>query len=227
MEYKRLFLTYPQSGKTIHKTKSLNRGIKKCYEEFKEFNDIGEGFFIVTDLNDNYEYKFKVKNSKIYRVNKQQGGAIPIPPTQDSSTFKHIIPDLSTKFSDIIKQTPTQTKDPINYFEPIEIKDPINYFEPIELKKEINPANTKFNVTITPNISSTKQNISSVNNKQSVICSQIKRSVSNLSLEHDKDYREVMKRLDQLGRKIEKVDSKLDKINEDKINGTDEWCIFM
>lgn len=78
MNHKRFLLTYPHRGNVIHKSKSLKKAVKKCYNEFKNINDINEGLFAVTDLDDNIEYKFKIKNNKIYHMkknnHKQQGG---------------------------------------------------------------------------------------------------------------------------------------------------------
>ena len=64
-------MTYPHKGSVIFKSRSLNKVAKRCYKEFKNLNDKKEGIFIVTDLDNNVEYQFKVKNKKIYNLNNQ------------------------------------------------------------------------------------------------------------------------------------------------------------
>ena len=65
-KYHKYQLTYPHVGSTIYKSKSMGKAVKKCYNEFKNLNDLKEGMFGVTDLNNNIEYKFKAQNKKIY-----------------------------------------------------------------------------------------------------------------------------------------------------------------
>jgi hypothetical protein len=77
-KYNRYLLTYPDKGSKIHKSKSLEKGVKKCYREFRRLTDINEGLFAVTDLDNNIEYQLKIKKNKIYHVkNKQVGGVVP------------------------------------------------------------------------------------------------------------------------------------------------------
>lgn len=75
---KRYILSYPLSGKKIHKADNINTGVRKCYNEFKKISDIDEGLFSVTDLDDQTEYKFKVKNKNIINLSEenQDGGAV-------------------------------------------------------------------------------------------------------------------------------------------------------
>ena len=65
-KYHKYQLTYPYVGTTVYRSKSMTKAVKKCYNEFKHLNDINEGMFAITDLDDNMEYKFKAQNKKIY-----------------------------------------------------------------------------------------------------------------------------------------------------------------
>jgi len=76
-KYNRYQLSFPYEGSKIYKTKLLNRAVKKCYREYININDIKEGMFCVTNIDDNTEYRFKVKNNKIYKIN-QNGGEQPV-----------------------------------------------------------------------------------------------------------------------------------------------------
>ncbi len=63
-KYHRYILTYPYIGSTIYCYKSVDKVAKKCYNNLKNIQNIKytkEGVFIITDLSDNIEYKFKVK----------------------------------------------------------------------------------------------------------------------------------------------------------------------
>ncbi len=214
MEYKRLFLTYPRKGTKIHKTKSLSRGIRKCYEEFKEFNDedIGEGSFVVTDLNDNCEYKFKIKNKKIYHVrqnntNYQKGGY------QDPDPELKQDQDL-TNGGALKIQNEDLTKKSI-YTKNIEM--PIgkqtwgakfDLYKP-DKKKTITPVDTPIITGVAASVSP-------------------KKIIFEKSYNSNTDHKEIIKKLDQLSNKIEKVDKKLIELNEDKkTDAKNGWCIFM
>jgi hypothetical protein len=72
----RLQLTYPYEGNKIYKTTSFREGVRKCYKEYRTYNDINDGLFFVTDLDKKSEYKFNAKNDVLFKVNNktQKGG---------------------------------------------------------------------------------------------------------------------------------------------------------
>ncbi len=70
---RRFRLSYPHYGSKIYKTKSSSKAAKVCYKEFKELNDIQEGFFVMQDLDNNKKYEFQVQEGQISKV-KQSGG---------------------------------------------------------------------------------------------------------------------------------------------------------
>ena len=63
-------LTYPYTSNIIYESRNFDKAVEKCYKEFKNFNDIHDGMFVVTDNND-VEHKFVVKNKNI----EQAGGS--------------------------------------------------------------------------------------------------------------------------------------------------------
>jgi hypothetical protein len=67
-------MTFPFEGHKIYKSRSFKKVVDKCYNEFERFNDIGDGMFCITNIDKGVEYRFKVKNNKIYKVKKQSGG---------------------------------------------------------------------------------------------------------------------------------------------------------
>ena len=73
---KKYRLSFPFNGTKIYETNSLKKGIRACYKEYKQLSDISEGVFMVTELNTNLIYKFKVNKKKhITKQNvKQDGG---------------------------------------------------------------------------------------------------------------------------------------------------------
>ncbi len=80
IKYRRYQLTYPHEGSIIHKSKSKENAIRKCYNEFKRLNGINDGLFSVTDLDNKIEYQFKVRQNKIMKLssseNMQVGGSL-------------------------------------------------------------------------------------------------------------------------------------------------------
>jgi hypothetical protein len=73
-KYYRYQLTYPFEGSKIYKSKKLSKIVKKCYNEYKKNNDIGEGLFCITNIDKGVEYHFGVKNKKIKKHKSQFGG---------------------------------------------------------------------------------------------------------------------------------------------------------
>jgi len=61
-------LTYPISGNKIYETRSFDKAIKRCYNEFKQFDSLKEGMFIVTEHTSKTQYKFKAVNKKHYNT---------------------------------------------------------------------------------------------------------------------------------------------------------------
>lgn len=80
-------LTFPTYGNNVYESRSFNKVINKCYNEFKqlsEMEDIKEQMFGVTNIDTGIEYKFKIKN----KTNKLYGGTqapSPLSGTQDPS----------------------------------------------------------------------------------------------------------------------------------------------
>ena len=73
-KYYKFQMTFPVESNKIYKSKSLKKVVKKCYDEFKNFSDIGEGLFGITNLDKDVEYRFKVKNKQIEKLDDQFGG---------------------------------------------------------------------------------------------------------------------------------------------------------
>jgi hypothetical protein len=67
-------LTFPFEGNKIYKSSSSKDVVKKCYNEFKTFSDIGEGLFCITNLDKNVEYRFQAKDRKIKKIKHNQAG---------------------------------------------------------------------------------------------------------------------------------------------------------
>ena len=216
MEYKRLFLTYPHSGSKIHKTRSLTRGIRKCYDEFKEMNDIGEGFFVVTDLNDNCEYKFKVKDKKIYRVkqnnqNNQTGGN----PEQEQQPVS------------VVEQQPVPVveQQPVPIVEQQHISSPVGGARVGSVEGsvyKIGSPTGKKTWGATLDLHKTKK-------EKAITPRSSPTPIRTIKINRDKqDHLKIMKELNLLKEDIKKIDKKLDKMKENKEKPTDNnWCIFM
>lgn len=64
-KYYRYQMTFPFESNKIYKSRSLNKVVNKCYNEFKNFNDISDGMFGVTNIDKKIEHRFKIKNNKI------------------------------------------------------------------------------------------------------------------------------------------------------------------
>ena len=64
-KYHSFQLTYPVIGNKIYRSKSKEKAINKCYQEYKllQYN-LQENIFGVTDLDKKIEYHFKI-NQKI------------------------------------------------------------------------------------------------------------------------------------------------------------------
>jgi hypothetical protein len=95
-------LTYPFEGWSIYKSSSVEKAVKKCYNEFKNLNDVDEGLFGVTDLDNNIEYQFRIdKNkNKIYKQSKstkaQKGGNTDNLAESSLHTDYEYVPNLQT-----------------------------------------------------------------------------------------------------------------------------------
>ena len=66
-KYYRYQMTFPFESNKIHKSKSFKKVVRKCYNEYKNFSDINDGMFCITNLDKNVEYRFKIKNKKIHK----------------------------------------------------------------------------------------------------------------------------------------------------------------
>lgn len=89
-KYNRYLLTYPMPGNKVYKTNNLDDAIKKCYKEFKTYNDIKDGYFGIVNIDTNEEYQFTAQNNNIYRMkdkrkNKTGGGSV-VDAIQDFAT---------------------------------------------------------------------------------------------------------------------------------------------
>ena len=61
-------LTYPYVSNNIYESRIFDSAVNKCFKEFKQFNDIRDGMFIVTDVDNKIEHKFRVQNKKISQL---------------------------------------------------------------------------------------------------------------------------------------------------------------
>lgn len=68
-KYYRYQLTFPYEGNKIYRSKSHDKAIKKCYQEFKQLNisekDKTYSIFGVTNLDKNIEYKFQMNQNEV------------------------------------------------------------------------------------------------------------------------------------------------------------------
>ena len=65
---KKYQLTYPFVSNKIYESRNFDKAVDRCYKEFKHFNDIQDGMFIVTDIDNNMEYRYRVKEKKIKQI---------------------------------------------------------------------------------------------------------------------------------------------------------------
>ncbi|CAH6421512.1 Hypothetical protein KVN_LOCUS325 [uncultured virus] len=150
-KYKRYQLTYPLEG-NIYQTRSFHKAIKKSYNDFKRHNKINEGIFIVTNLDNKKEYKFKINENK-FDISQKGGLEIDLP-TQ--KTKEELFLELNL---------PNETKSMLNQNESIIIELPKNkptsQFLPViseasnaleELENEIEDANRLPNIENEENI---------------------------------------------------------------------------
>ncbi len=69
-KYYRYRMTYPFEGNTIYKSKNKNKVIKKCYNEYKQMDNLPEGMFGITNLDKQVEYQYKLSNNKAKKIGK-------------------------------------------------------------------------------------------------------------------------------------------------------------
>lgn len=76
--YYRYQMTHPYESTVVYRSKDFDKVVRKCFNNYKTFDGMEYGMFCVTNLDKNIEYKFKVNNDKILRLNdnNKQGGAI-------------------------------------------------------------------------------------------------------------------------------------------------------
>jgi|LakMenE18May11ns_1017448.scaffolds.fasta_scaffold9847926_2 hypothetical protein len=75
-KYYRYQMTFPFESHKVYKSKSVKKIVRKCYNEYKNFSDIGEGMFAITNLDKNIEYRFKIKNKKVRHLKNHKGGQL-------------------------------------------------------------------------------------------------------------------------------------------------------
>ena len=67
-KYHRYQLTFPYESNKIYKSKSFDKAINKCYQEFKQLKIPNENkeynIFCVTNLDKNIEFKFQIDDIK-------------------------------------------------------------------------------------------------------------------------------------------------------------------
>ena len=66
--YYRYQLTHPFEGSIIYKTRNVKNAAKRCYKEFRNYKMPEDDIFIITNLDNSLEYKFKLKDNKIYNI---------------------------------------------------------------------------------------------------------------------------------------------------------------
>lgn len=62
-KYHKYQLTHPIEGNIVIRTRDIDKAIKRCYDEFKSMQ-IESDYFIITDLDENTEYKFELDIKK-------------------------------------------------------------------------------------------------------------------------------------------------------------------
>lgn len=72
MKYHRYRLTYPYNGNKIHQSRSLKKGVKKCYNDFKKLDGMKEGMFSVTNIDTKKIYTYRIRKKR-----KSTGGGLP------------------------------------------------------------------------------------------------------------------------------------------------------
>jgi len=65
---KKYRLTYPFFGNKIYETRSFKRGIKNCYNEFKQLAESGNDLFMVTELVSGTTYQFLTNSKKLTQI---------------------------------------------------------------------------------------------------------------------------------------------------------------
>jgi len=116
-------MTFPFESNRVYKSKSFKKIVKKCYGEFKQFSDIDEGLFCITNLDKDIEYRFKVTDKKIEKIKSYQGG------TLDEEKNKQ----LADQAAEIAKED----DDP----EPVEEPSKIEPAELVQLETKIDATN--------------------------------------------------------------------------------------
>jgi hypothetical protein len=63
-------LIYPKVGAKIYKTSSIKKGIKRCYEEFKDYALFDNSYdnFVVLNVDTNELYKFKYDHKALSKI---------------------------------------------------------------------------------------------------------------------------------------------------------------
>lgn len=65
-KYYNFQLTYPIIGSKIYKSKSKEKAINKCYQEYKSYQHMSnERIFGVTDLDKKIEYRFEINKNNL------------------------------------------------------------------------------------------------------------------------------------------------------------------
>jgi hypothetical protein len=104
-KYNRYQLTYPSEG-NIYQTRSFKKAIQKCYNDFKQSNNLLSnnllgGEFIVSNLDSKTEYKFKVNENKLKKC--QMGGFENPSKKQEDIILELNLPKEQGKFQETVK----------------------------------------------------------------------------------------------------------------------------
>ena len=152
-KYYRYQMTFPFESNKVHKSKNLDKVVRKCYGEYRSFSDINDGMFCITNLDKNIEYRFKIKNKKIKKLKsyQQDGGEIA---TNMNLSYQKTVQDQVDEISKL-EGDPEPTDEP---------RENVTQNQFNEIATKLDNTNEGIN-NMTNEISITNQNITDMTSK--------------------------------------------------------------
>lgn len=148
---KKYRLTYPFFGNKIYETRSFKRGVKNCYNEFKQLAESGNDLFMVTEMVSGTTYQFLTNSKKLTQV----GGG------RRMENIQKKLKMLEEEMRAAKQQAESSTSAHI----PVEHTQPVQPVQPAQPAQPVQPVQNREPVKQNPQFEAILEKLNSINQR--------------------------------------------------------------